>query len=270
MAATLPIVVRSLGAGYGATRVLHDINLSVQPCEVRAILGPSGCGKTTLLKHLVGLVRPMAGDVQLLGQSLATLTPAAHLALLQRTGMLFQGGALLHGMSVLHNVALPLIAGAGVPQDLACDVARLKLELVHMGHAAHMMPAALSGGMKKRAALARAIALDPEVLFCDEPGAGLDPVMAAELDALILSLRDRFAMTVVVVTHELVSIRRIADRVLMLHQGRAIADGPLDEVAASDHPAVADFFARRRPPQHSRPQSLWQALGGRRTKPGAP
>jgi phospholipid/cholesterol/gamma-HCH transport system ATP-binding protein len=257
--------VAQLNAHYGKTQVLRDVDFSVNRAQICSILGTSGCGKSTLLKHMVGLLTPTSGSVTLLGQNVHGIKLSDHEHLVHRIGLLFQGGALIHSLSVRDNVALPLIACSRLPPPLAHDIAQLKLELVGMGHAAAMMPAQLSGGMKKRAALARAIATDPELLFCDEPGAGLDPVMAAELDALILGLRDRFGMTVVVVTHELSSIQTIADQVVMLSGGSVVANGPLEAVRALPHDAVQSFFNRARPAKAQRAHSLWDLLSTTQT-----
>jgi phospholipid/cholesterol/gamma-HCH transport system ATP-binding protein len=239
-----PLVVRNLSAYYGTRQILKGVNLTVKQGEVRVILGGSGGGKTTLLKHLIGLLRPSEGDVQLLGCNLSQADEPQREAVLRQIGMLFQSGALLNSLSLVQNVALPLREGTDLPEDVILDICHMKLAMVSLGHAAHLYPPELSGGMKKRAALARAMALDPAILFCDEPSAGLDPVTAADLDALILSLRDQFGTTVVVVTHELASIEAIADQVLMLAGGEVIADGSLDEVKRSTTPIVRSFFGR--------------------------
>ena len=242
---TAVVEARGLVARYGDREVLRGVDLRVAPGEVRVILGGSGCGKSTLLKHVIGLMRPADGEVRLLRHDLYSLDEPEREAVMGRVGMLFQSGALLNSLTVHENVALPLRERTRLPSSIIDDVARMKLALVGMSHAGGRTPPELSGGMKKRAALARAMALDPEVLFCDEPSAGLDPVMAADLDRLILSLRDRFGMAVVVVTHELASIHGIADRVTMLSQGRVIADGPLNEVSKMGHPEVRAFFDRQ-------------------------
>jgi phospholipid/cholesterol/gamma-HCH transport system ATP-binding protein len=256
----LPLEVVGLRASYGDAVVLDDISFRVRPAEVRVILGVSGCGKSTLLKHLVGLLRPDAGTVALLGCDVHQAAEPVRARTLHRVGMLFQGGALVHSLSVRDNVALPLTACVGLSARDAADIAQLKLEMVGLGAAAQRMPSQLSGGMKKRAALARAMALDPEVLFCDEPGAGLDPVRAHELDALILGLRDQLGTTVVLVTHELHSIRQVADEALMLHEGRVLADGPLAQVMAHGHPAAQNFFAPQARGPGTRAPTLWDAL----------
>jgi phospholipid/cholesterol/gamma-HCH transport system ATP-binding protein len=239
-----PLVVRNLSAFYGSRQVLKGVNLTVKQGEVRVILGGSGGGKTTLLKHLIGLLQPTIGDVQLLGCKLSQADEPQREAVLRQIGMLFQSGALLNSLTLVQNIALPLRECTDLPEAVILDICHMKLAMVSLGHAAHLYPPELSGGMKKRAALARAMALDPAILFCDEPSAGLDPVTAADLDALILSLRDQFGTTVVVVTHELSSIEAIADQVVMLAGGEVIADGPLSEVKRSTTPTVRSFFGR--------------------------
>lgn len=236
--------VRGLVARYGERTILDGVDLTVEPGEVRVILGGSGCGKSTLLKHAIGLLAPAAGTIRLLGEDLLGLEGPARDRLLTRIGVLFQGGALLGSLTIAENVALPLQEKSDLPPAIIREIVRLKLALVEMSHAEGLLPSELSGGMRKRAALARAMALDPEILFCDEPSAGLDPLTSAELDALLLRLKDRFGMAVVVVTHELASIQAIADRVVMLSAGRVLADGSLAEVMAVDHPEIKAFFGR--------------------------
>jgi phospholipid/cholesterol/gamma-HCH transport system ATP-binding protein len=257
------IVVKDLVARYGERTVLDGVNLTVMPGEVRVILGGSGCGKSTLLKHLIGLNEPAGGTVQLLDVDLGTADEPEKLAVLGRIGMLFQGGALLNSLTVHENVALPINERITLPPAVVYEMVEMKLELVSLGHAGKLYPPELSGGMKKRAALARAIALDPVVLFCDEPSAGLDPITSAALDELLLGLRDRFGMSVVVVTHELESIRRITDRATMLDKGKVIADGTLEELQASEHPMVRAFFDRKSEGEDAG-SSVLAALGGKR------
>lgn len=256
----VPLQVSQLSAQYGARPVLQDISFTVPKKQICAVLGASGCGKSTLLKHAVGLLTPASGTIKLLGQPLHRLPEAERNTLMQRIGLLFQGGALMHSLPVIDNVALPLMASGLVPKDVAHDIAHLKLQMVHMDHAAFTMPNTLSGGMKKRVALARAMVQDPDLLFCDEPSAGLDPVMAAELDDLILDVRERTGTTVVVVTHELASIVAIADRVLMLHEGALIADGTVAQMQQHEHPAIRSFFARAKRPKAARGANLWDTL----------
>lgn len=238
------IEVRGLVAKYGDNTVLDGVDLTVKAAEVRVILGGSGSGKSTLLKHIIGLAHPAGGTVKLLGVDLAHADEPEREAVMGRIGMLFQGGALLNSLTIHENVALPMKERCDLPEDVIDEVVQMKLELVDLGHAGQLTPPELSGGMKKRAALARAMALDPEILFCDEPSAGLDPITAAALDQLLLNLKARFGMSLVVVTHELASIETIADKVLMIDKGRVIADAPFEEVKSMDHPKVRAFFDR--------------------------
>jgi phospholipid/cholesterol/gamma-HCH transport system ATP-binding protein len=234
--------VTDLMAHYGEREVLHHVSLSVAPGEVRVILGPSGCGKSTLLKHMVGLLGPTAGSVRLFGQEIVGLDDEGLNPLLARVGMLFQGGALIQSMSVVENAMLPLREHTALDLDDIERVARMKLATVGLGKHVELLPSELSGGMRKRAALARAMALDPALLFCDEPTAGLDPVTAAGIDRLILDLRDALDITVIVVSHELGSIRRIADRVTMLQDGTVVADGTTAELERSSDRRIRSFF----------------------------
>ena len=239
-----PVVeAEGLVARYGETTVLDGISFGVRRGEVLVILGGSGCGKTTLLRHLIGLNRPASGAVRLFGQDITTLEEDALDALRVRFGVAFQSGALFNSLSAGENVALAM-REHGVDESLIPGLVRMKLSLVGLGESVGKMPGELSGGMRKRVAFARALALDPELVFFDEPSAGLDPVTAAGLDRLILSLRGLLDITVVVVTHELDSIRTIADRALMLADGRAVFLGPLDEVARAADPRVGQFFRR--------------------------
>ncbi len=239
------IEVRDLVAHYGRRQILHDVNLRVAHGEIRVIMGGSGSGKTTLLRNLLGLNRPTSGTIRVLGRDLTQLDERQADALRRQIGVSFQGGALFNSMTVGENVALPLREHAKLDESTLRVMVRLKLEVVNLAGFEHLMPAQLSGGMVKRAALARAIALDPKLLFFDEPSAGLDPVVAVELDELILKLRDALRMTIVVVTHVLESAVKIADRITVLDAGKVIADGPVAEIR--DHPSeqVQDLFLRR-------------------------
>lgn len=238
------VKVEGLVARYGSRTVLDGVDMQVRPGEVRVILGGSGSGKSTLVKHAIGLLRPHEGTVRLLGVDLAEADEPERNQVLGRIGMLFQGGALLNSMSVLDNVALPLRERTTLSQAVVNEIVRMKLALVGLDGSETLFPPELSGGMKKRVAIARAMVLDPEVLFCDEPSAGLDPITAAALDDTLRSLRDRFGMSVVVVTHELASVEAIADRITMIHEGRVLEDGTLSEVRMSTHPRVRAFFHR--------------------------
>ncbi len=255
------VEVKGLVAKYGTRTILHGVDMRVAPGEVRVILGGSGSGKSTLLKHIIGLIRPAGGTVDLLGVDLASADEPERDAVLGHIGMLFQGGALLNSMTLQENVELPLVERTTLPRDVIREMARMKLALLGLEKHRDLFPPELSGGMKKRAALARAMAMDPKVLFCDEPSAGLDPITAASLDETLLGLRDQFGMSVVVVTHELASVETISDRVTMLYEGRVLADGPLDEVKATDHAMVRAFFERHDEAEVTGHTSLWQVLG---------
>jgi phospholipid/cholesterol/gamma-HCH transport system ATP-binding protein len=224
--------------------VLDGVSLSLVRGEILVILGGSGCGKSTLLRHIVGLRQPEGGRVQLFGRDLYGAEEDEREETLKRIGMLFQSGALFNSLTLEDNVALPLIEHRGVAPEVAAVIARMKLGMVGLESAARLLPAEISGGMKKRAGLARALVLDPEVLVFDEPSAGLDPVTARALDDLILDLRARLGVGIVVVTHELGSINLIADHAIMLDRGKVLAEGPLAHVKESDNPIVHAFFAR--------------------------
>ncbi|NOZ85738.1 MAG: ATP-binding cassette domain-containing protein [Deltaproteobacteria bacterium] len=242
-----PLEIRGLKAQYGDKVILEDLDLLVEKGEILTVLGGSGCGKSTLLKHAVGLMEPAAGTVKLLGLDLLQADEGEKKEVLTRTGVLFQGGALLNSLTIAENVALPLEQHTDLPGAVISDVVRMKLSMVGLFDAAGLFPPELSGGMRKRAALARAIALDPEILFCDEPSAGLDPLTAAGIDRLIRDLRDTLAMTVVAVTHEMASVKLIADRVLMLDEGNVLFEGSLAEMRESNNQAVQDYLARKAP-----------------------
>ena len=241
-----PIIdVRGLDAWYGRRQVLHGVDFSVAPGEIRVVMGGSGSGKSTLLRHLIGLQKPRAGAVWLLGTDLARAGARELLALRRRIGVSFQGGALFTSMTVGDNVALPLREHTRLDENTIRIMSRLKLEVVNLGGFQDLMPSQLSGGMVKRAALARAIVMDPRLMFFDEPSAGLDPVVSAELDELILQLRDAMRMTIVVVTHELESAFKIADTITVLDHGRVLMTGTMAQVRASDNERIQDLLNRR-------------------------
>jgi phospholipid/cholesterol/gamma-HCH transport system ATP-binding protein len=239
-----PVEVRGLTASYGDHVILKDIDFVARPAEVTVVLGGSGSGKSTLLKHTLGLLQPDSGTIKLLGKEIGEQSESELTALRSRIGVLFQGGALFSSMTVGENVAMVIRETTDLPEEVVYQMVRMKLSLVRMEDAITKYPEELSGGMRKRAALARAIAVDPDILFCDEPSAGLDPIVACELDELLLSLKELFGMTLVIVTHELESVKKIADRVVMLEDGKVIAEGALEQVMTSTHPTVADFFGR--------------------------
>jgi len=228
---------------YGSRRVLENISMDIRSGEIMVILGTSGCGKTTLLKNMIGLLEYQSGRIELFGSELHTLDDQAKHTLLTRVGVLFQNGALLNSLTIMENLAIPLEQHTKLRPAIIAKTVMQKLDLVGLAGSAHLYPNQLSGGMRKRAALARAIALDPEVLFADEPGAGLDPVTARQLDLLLLTLRKYLNMTIVVVSHELASIQRIADRIAFLSDGRLLFSGALDEALSSGHSAINEFFS---------------------------
>ncbi len=220
IAAAQPVIrIAELVKRYQDRNVLEHVNLDVYPAETMVIMGGSGCGKSTLLRILIGAIAPDGGRVELFGDNIADLDEHQMDAVRKRFGILFQSGALFNSMTVGDNVALPLREHTNLDEDTIAIMVRIKLEQVGLRHAMDLMPAEISGGMKKRAALARAIALDPEILFYDEPSAGLDPVTSAEIDQLILNLSRKLGVTSVVVTHEMDSAFRIADRMAMLDKG---------------------------------------------------
>lgn len=239
---SLPVEVCGLHLAYGEHRVLAGVDLRVEAGEVAIILGGSGCGKSALLKALLGLEAPQQGQVRLFGQDLDALSEEEAHALRRRMGVVFQQGALFSSMSVADNVALPLRMHTELEEGPIADLVAGLLDLVGMRQAAPLLPSQLSGGMRKRVALARALALGPELLCCDEPGAGLDPVATAEIDQLLLRLNRSLGTTLVVVTHQLLSIERLAGRLLMLDQGRVIFTGTLAQARQSALPVVAGFF----------------------------
>ena len=241
-----PVVgVEGLEARYGERVILRDVNLQVHSGEIMVVMGGSGSGKSTLLRCLLALNRPTQGRVTLFGQSLDLLSARELHALRQRIGVAFQGGALFNSLSVEENVAFPLREHTRLDDNTMRIMARMKLEVVGLAGSEHLMPAELSGGMIKRAALARAIVMDPALLFFDEPSAGLDPVVSAGLDELILRLRDTMGVTVVVVTHELDSAFRIADRITVLDRGRVLISDRKDAVRDSDNERVQNLLNRR-------------------------
>lgn len=248
---TAPVVrCRDLSVGYDGKPVLEHVDLTVERGEIVVLLGGSGCGKSTLLRALTGLLPPLAGELEILGEPLYALPLEARNQLLRHTGTAFQQDALFGSMSVGDNIALPLRELTHLPPQVIDEMVELRLAMVGLSGLERREPASLSGGQRKRAALARASILDPAVMFCDEPSAGLDPAVAATIDATLLQLRAALGVTLVVVTHEVASIRAIADRAVMFARGGIIATGSIDELARSREDDVYSFFHRiaERPP----------------------
>jgi phospholipid/cholesterol/gamma-HCH transport system ATP-binding protein len=242
------IIVEGLTARYGDETILEDVSFQVRRGEVFVVVGGSGCGKSTLLKHMIGLHRPAAGKVVIEGVEITAEDQTGIDEVRKEIGVLFQSSALFGSMSLAENVALPLREYTDLPSPAIDLIVRMKLGMVNLAGYENHLPSEISGGMKKRAALARAMALDPEILFFDEPSAGLDPVTSAELDRLIHRINEGMGTTMVVVTHELDSIFNIAHRVIMLDKSERgiIAEGdPHDLRDHSTDPRVASFFHRR-------------------------
>jgi len=226
------IKVENLTKSFGDTEVLRGVNLEVYPGETMVIMGGSGCGKSTLLRHMIGSITPDSGAVTMFGRDICSLPMRELDEIRKRFGVLFQSGALLNSLTVGENVALPLKEHRDLDAATIDIIVRIKLNLVSMRHAIDRMPSEISGGMKKRAGLARAIALDPEVLFYDEPSAGLDPVTLTQIDQLMMDLSGKLGVTTLVVTHEMDSAFRIADRMCMLDGGVILKVGPRTEFEA--------------------------------------
>ena len=244
-AAEVVIEVSGLCVSYGPREVLHDVDLQVRRGEIMVIMGGSGSGKSTLLRALLGLQSPSRGGIRLLGQDITRLDEHAMHQLRTRMGVAFQGGALFNSMTVGDNILLPLREHTRLDENTMRIMMRMKLALVGLSGCEDLMPAQLSGGMIKRAALARAIVMDPPLLFFDEPSAGLDPVASAQLDRLILKLRRALNITIVVVTHELESAFAIADRITVLHRGRVLFTGTPDALRRSEDRRIQDLLQRR-------------------------
>ena len=260
-----PVVsLRNLRVSYGEREILHGISFDVVRGETLVILGGSGSGKSTLLRTLVGLEKPSAGEIWIKGRDLAKTSASEMDEIRTKIGMSFQGGALFGSMTVGENVALPLREHTRLEDSTIEIVLRLKLQQVGLEGFEYYTPAQLSGGMKKRAAVARALAMDPEILFFDEPSAGLDPIIAAGIDELILELKRAFHMTIIVVTHELASAFLIADRMLLIDKGNIVALGTAEEMRSSTQPRVRQFLDRIAEPEVSGELDYLQMLTAER------
>jgi len=237
------IEVRGLLSQFG-DRVIHEnLDLSLERGEVLGVVGGSGSGKTVLLNSIIGLKEPEDGTVRILGYDRATMTPEQEADVERRTGILFQQGALFSALSVIENVASPLVEHTRLPKDVIRELAEMKIAMVGLKpESHHLKPAELSGGMRKRVGLARALALDPELLFLDEPTAGLDPIGAAAFDALIRRLSDDLGLTVFMITHDLDSLYAITDKVAVVADKRIVAKATVQELERSDHPWIKEYF----------------------------
>jgi phospholipid/cholesterol/gamma-HCH transport system ATP-binding protein len=239
------IEVTDLVRKFGDRAVINDVSLTVQRGETLVIMGGSGCGKSTLLRHIIGSMKPTSGSVKIFGEEITTMNEREIAGVRTRFGMLFQSGALLASLTVGENVALPLLQHADNSPEEVEEIVKEKLQMVGLTGFENLKPAEISGGMKKRVGLARALALDPELLFSDEPTSGLDPIMTAVVDQLTLGLTRESGMTAVVVTHDMTSAFRIATRMIMLGNGQIIAQGTPDEIRNDPHPEVQQFIHGR-------------------------
>jgi phospholipid/cholesterol/gamma-HCH transport system ATP-binding protein len=258
------ISVVNLHVGYDEREILHGISFEVQHGETLVILGVSGSGKSTLLRTLIGLEKPGSGEVWIKDVNIARASQREMDEIRKKMGVSFQGGALFGSMTVGENVALPLREHTRLEESTIEIMVRIKLEQVGLASFEDYMPSQLSGGMRKRAAVARALAMDPDILLFDEPSAGLDPIIAAGIDELILELKKAYSITIVVVTHELASAFLIADRMLLIDRGSIIAIGAREEIAASSNPRVRQFLDRVPEPQVEDELNYLQMLAGDR------
>jgi phospholipid/cholesterol/gamma-HCH transport system ATP-binding protein len=238
------IKVENLCASFENQEILKNVSFRAFENEITVILGSSGCGKTTVMKHVIGLYPIQEGKISILGKSLSTEDEDKRNSLLLNMGVLFQNGALLNSCTISENVSIPLEQHTNFSQDMIDSIVRIKLNSVGLLHALHLLPSQLSGGMRKRAALARAMVLDPPLLFCDEPSAGLDPVTLESLDSLILRLKKQLGTTIVLITHEVSSIFRLANRIVFMDSGKVLYEGDLTSALKSDIPQVIEFFKK--------------------------
>jgi len=263
------IAIRNLAARFGARVILNDINLDILRGETFVILGGSGCGKSTLLRMIVGLLKPTQGQIWIHGLDITQLSEDEFNELRKKIGMAFQNSALFNSMTVGENVALPLREHTDLEDSTIQIMTRIKLEQVGLSGCDPLMPSQLSGGMRKRAGIARALAMDPEILLFDEPSAGLDPIIAAGIDELILRLKQAFRMTIVLVTHELASAFVLADRIAMLDQGAILFVGTPEEFKACTIPRVRQFLERRADQESQDVEQYLKSLTREASPPGS-
>ena len=230
---------------FGRKPVLSNVNLHVNEGETLVVIGRSGCGKSVMLKHMVGLLKPDSGNVLIDGEDIATINEREMFRIRKKFGVLFQGGALLDSLRVWENVGLGLSEQKRLPENEIMEIVREKLDMVGMTGTEKYMPSDLSGGMKKRVALARAIALEPEIILYDEPTTGLDPIMSDSINELIIFLKNKLEITSIVVTHDMISVRKVADRVAMLQDGEIIFDGTVSDIEKTKDPVVRQFVEGR-------------------------
>ncbi len=235
--------VKNLVKSFGGRRILDGVNIDIYQGETLVIMGGSGCGKSTLLRHLIGSIRPDEGEVWMFGKHLAKATPEEMEEIRKKYGMLFQSGALFDSMTVGENIALPLKEHTKLDKETIDIIVKMKLSAVGLRGFEYLMPSQLSGGMKKRVGLARALVMDPKIIFYDEPTAGLDPVMTGVVDKLTVDLTRQLQITSVVVTHDMNSVFRIADRIVMLHQGKVLQIGTPDEIRNTQNPIIRQFVS---------------------------
>lgn len=235
------IEVCHLRKSFGGKTVLEDVSFAVERGTVCVVMGGSGSGKSTILRHLIGAYKPDSGEIYLDGEEITHLNERELQRVRRKFGMLFQGGALLNSLTVGENVALPIRHHTDLPEETIGIMVKLKLELVGLRDAEHLKPSQISGGMQKRVSLARAIALDPKIVFYDEPSAGLDPIMSGVIDKLMIDLTKKMGITSLVVTHDMASAFRIADQMIMLHRGRIVASGTREAMQQAEDPLVQQF-----------------------------
>lgn len=256
-----------LATGYTEKLILKRITANIHRDAITCVIGGSGCGKSTFMKAAIGTLAPRKGYIKLFDQEVYKLQDKERDELLSRVGFMFQYGALLASISVEENLSIPVRAHTNLPPDVIQDMIMMKLEMMKLGHAPKLLPSELSGGMRKRVGLARAIMLDPELVFCDEPSAGLDPVTGRVVDELILEMRELLGMTMVIVTHELESIKAIADRIVMLVKGYVHFDGTLEEALNSEDPELRSFFDRKSETAEHKGRTFFDMLSSAQESP---